>query len=88
MKKRIVLALITYMALLTGCEEETKSIRWYIDNPDDTYVAYKKCLKTGSGSENCENAKRGADTLSVSRDPEIRKRFEEFFPPQPIPQFN
>lgn len=87
MKKLIVLALVTSSVLLVGCEEETKSIKWYVDYPDETYTVYSKCLKSGSGSQNCENAKRGARKLSVSRDPEVKKRFEEFFPPQPIPIF-
>lgn len=87
MKKIILVSLITATALLAGCEEETKSIDWYVDNPNDTYAVYSKCLKTGSGSQNCENAKRGAKILSFSHDPEVKKRFQEFFPEAPIPTF-
>ncbi|EPF2622793.1 TPA: EexN family lipoprotein [Yersinia enterocolitica] len=88
MKKMILSVLVISTGLLAGCQEETKSIKWYVDHPDETYTVYSKCLKTGSGSQNCENAKRGARSLSVSRDAEVQKRFQEFFPPAPIPTFN
>lgn len=88
MKKIILLALATSVALLVGCGEEIKSVRWYRDNPVETYSVYKKCVERGSGSENCKNAENAAKYFSVSNDPKIKKQFEEFFPPQPIPTFH
>lgn len=88
MKKLIVLALVASTALLVGCEEETKSIKWYVDHPDETYTVYSKCLKSGSGSQNCENASRGAKSLSVSNDIEVKKRFQEFYPAPKVITFH
>lgn len=84
MKKLIVLALVASSVLLTGCEEETKSTDWYAEHPDETFIVYSKCLKSGSDSQNCKNAKRGASYLSAATEDE---RFKKLFPSAPIPTF-
>ncbi|BET64943.1 EexN family lipoprotein [Yersinia pseudotuberculosis] len=76
MKKFIVLALVASAALLAGCEEETKSERWYKDHPAETFTVYKKCLDKGDASLNCENARRGAISHMQLGDADTKALFE------------
>ena len=65
MKKLIVLALVASVALLAGCEEETKTIKWYSEHPDEANAVNTKCLKSGIDSINCKNADRGLGVIEA-----------------------
>lgn len=56
MKKKFIFVMALCIAILAGCKEESKTTKWYRDNPDDLKVVYEKCHKSGSTSENCKNA--------------------------------
>jgi hypothetical protein len=75
MKKLIVVALVASVALLAGCEEETKTYAWYKDHPDETYTVYKKCLETGEASLNCEGARRAAIAFGRGGDKDLEQKF-------------
>lgn len=55
MNKIIVILILPFIVLISGCDEEAKTTQWYRDHPDELKVVYEKCQKTGSASENCKN---------------------------------
>ena len=56
MNKIIVILTLTFIAMISGCDEEAKTTQWYRDHPDELKAVYEKCQKIGSASENCKNA--------------------------------
>lgn len=52
----LTLLMVFFTFLMSGCKEEEKSEAWYQKHPDETYKVYKKCLETGSNSDNCDAA--------------------------------
>lgn len=61
MKKTGMMLLAFFSVLIiSGCKEEDKSEAWYKQHPDETYKVYKKCLETGSNSDNCDAAHHAA----------------------------
>ncbi|EJU29000.1 TPA: EexN family lipoprotein [Klebsiella michiganensis] len=56
MNKIIVILTLSFIAMISGCDEETKTTQWYRDHPDELKAVYEKCQKNGSASENCKNA--------------------------------
>lgn len=58
MKYITLIVLSSLSFVLTGCNEETKSVEWWTNHPKETVDKYKECKKTGSDSDNCKNVKR------------------------------
>ncbi|ENU0860853.1 EexN family lipoprotein [Citrobacter amalonaticus] len=56
MNKIIVILTLSFIAMISGCDEEAKTTQWYRDHPDELNTVYEKCQKTGDASENCKNA--------------------------------
>ena len=56
MNKIIVILTLSFITIISGCDEEAKTTQWYRDHPDELKTVYEKCQKTGSASENCKNA--------------------------------
>ena len=54
--KIIPIATVFLFFILTGCEDEAKTTKWYRDHPDELKTVYDKCQKTGDASEGCKNA--------------------------------
>ncbi|WP_054177353.1 EexN family lipoprotein [Citrobacter sp. CtB7.12] len=54
--KIISFATVLLFFILTGCEDEAKTTKWYKDHPDELKTVYDKCQKTGTATENCKNA--------------------------------
>jgi len=62
---------------LSACKDEMKSETWYKSHADETFKVYKKCLETGEGSQNCENARHAARLFSVSGDQSQQDKFTD-----------
>jgi len=75
MKHFILLALVTFSALLAGCKEEAKTYAWYKEHPKETYTVYTECVKTGEASLNCESARRAALAFSRGEDKDLVQKF-------------
>ncbi|WP_340617408.1 EexN family lipoprotein [Xenorhabdus entomophaga] len=43
--------------LLSACDEETKSVDWWRNHPDEAIKQSQECKTSGSDSDNCKNAK-------------------------------
>lgn len=71
MKKAILYLIVSSISILSGCNEEVKTTKWYRDHPDELKVVYEKCQKTGSASENCKNANEAQYQLKQLNAPEI-----------------
>jgi hypothetical protein len=71
MKKAILFLIVSSISILSGCNEEVKTTKWYRDHPDELKVVYEKCQKTGSASENCKNANEAQYQLKQLNAPEI-----------------
>lgn len=79
MKKTGLLSVtILGIFLLSGCKEEEKSEAWYKQHPDKTYEVYKKCIETGSNSDNCDAARYAAEMFADPLNhPETSDKFRE-----------
>ncbi|MCZ8812489.1 EexN family lipoprotein [Escherichia albertii] len=53
----LVLSMVSLF--LTGCFEETKSRDWWEEHPKQAAEKVAECQKSGSDSDNCNNAKQG-----------------------------
>lgn len=71
MKKILLVVTISCFTVLTGCNEEAKTTKWYRDHPADLKVAYEKCQKSGDASENCKNANEAHYQIQQLNAPEI-----------------
>lgn len=71
MKKLIIVVAVSIVALV-GCKEEAKTTKWYRDHPEELKVVYEKCQKSGSASENCENANEANHQIEQLNAPEIK----------------
>lgn len=49
--------LVVVVLLLSGCGEETKSVDWWRNHPEDAMQKADECKKSGADTENCKNAK-------------------------------
>ncbi len=48
---------ITLVLLLSGCGEETKSVDWWRNHPEDAMKKADECKASGADTENCKNVK-------------------------------
>ncbi len=48
---------ITLVLLLSGCGEETKSVDWWRNHPEDAMKKADECKASGTDTENCKNVK-------------------------------
>lgn len=70
MKKLIILsAVVVSFFVLTGCQEETKSVDWWVSHPKEATEKYKECIKTGEDTDNCKNVKRAGKVIADSYPP-------------------
>lgn len=58
MKYIVLVFLASLSFILTGCNEDTKSVDWWTNHPKEAVDKYKECKKTGSDSDNCKNVRR------------------------------
>ncbi|EAR1644316.1 TPA: EexN family lipoprotein [Citrobacter freundii] len=49
--------LVVVVLLLSGCGEETKSVDWWRNHPEDAMKQADECKKSGADTENCKNVK-------------------------------
>lgn len=49
--------IVTFVFLLSGCGEETKSVDWWRNNPDEAIKKVQECKSSGADTDNCKNVK-------------------------------
>ncbi|EAO8023241.1 acetyltransferase [Salmonella enterica] len=49
--------LVVVALLLSGCGEETKSVDWWRNHPEDAMKKADECKNSGADTENCKNVK-------------------------------
>lgn len=57
MKNSLIVFCTALSFMLMGCGEETKSRDWWLEHIDDAKLKVEECLKSGSDTDNCKNAK-------------------------------
>lgn len=45
------------LLVLSGCGEDTKSVEWWRNNPDEAIKKAQDCKTSGDDSDNCRNVK-------------------------------
>lgn len=51
-----IMMLVSLLAL-SGCGEETKSVDWWRNHPEDALKKADECKKSGADTDNCKNVK-------------------------------
>ena len=60
---------ILVAGLLSGCEEEVKSVDWWKEHPAELKEKIFECKETGEDTNNCRNAKGAAFRLRQQNAP-------------------
>ncbi|MFA0965497.1 MULTISPECIES: EexN family lipoprotein [Pseudomonas syringae group] len=67
MKKVMVVYCVLGVVFLSGCSEEVKTPKWFLDHPKELAEVYADCEKSGSASENCESSRRAHASSEASK---------------------
>lgn len=67
MKKVMAVCSFAGIVFLSGCSEEVKTPKWFLDHPKELAEVYAACEKSGSASDNCESSRRAHASSEASK---------------------
>jgi len=65
--KSIALICLVCFVFISGCSEEVKTPKWFLDHPKELAETYAACEKSGSASDNCESSRRAHTSSEASK---------------------